>query len=1313
MNQTWEESLADGSYAQVRTVGGVIIENAPPVDIVGAYLIAGYIGCVSIYLSWCWFSRWWRSRGRMGEVLSGKLRLAAATGRVDILAAMQESVKDFDIDASVCGFTALHAACCQCQLNSVLWLCQMGADVNAVKHDGWSYTSLHYAACHGDLQCVQVLCAFGANVESKAFHGATPAEIAAEKGHSEVASYLDSVASNKVVPDIQQYEGQMFVREQNEFPWTLVAGQIEPCASSSLESYLKRGYEGMGTPGTSPAVHLRGFRVLAVLYLGISASYLVWRALRSLNPGWWYFYSSPFWIFEVFSWTLGLCFVYSLYYQIDRPGRDIAEILEQEEFPRVDIFICRYSEPVEVLEATVVAALNIDYPGKKLCVHILDDGKSKEVKAMHRRLGYQLRYMGREATLKYISRPKVAGVQHHAKAGNINHCLLTESSVSTDYILVLDCDMIIHPTFLRRTLAHFFRENDYGSWCQKDFAALLQTPQDFWNVDSDDPMVHCARFFYGPMLKGRDGAGACPCCGTGVLFKRDILVSIGGQSYGSITEDCNTAMQLLSSGFANMFMDERLVYGMAPETISGVFKQRLRWAMGALQILYRDNPLRKRGLTMSQSFLFFEIGAHHYLAIGTALMAVVPLFYIFLSVSPVVVQYLWEFCIVFSVFFTSNRLMMWWAHRGCTSGGSLELWRGGQMWVWMCPNHIKAIVKTFFGESSLHRLFNFEITFHVTEKRQISTNVWCSLLSTWPLLLYFFASMAALIFFIVMTALQNYSAWEIVMAATAVAWCLYICLCIWPPISVLLPRIETEQGWKISWDEAIDESMFVVDEKKRVVKKRSKKSKRILGTKYSQKIREMEEGNDQVLAELTNNIVDKFRPASSSENFISPFDLDYGNRSSCNIQRAQSKISANSSKKEKGGRRMLSSAIASMNIFRSKSEKTQERRSGSPGTSRFDNIGRIALPQKTGKQFCKSAIFTSMILPEPVGISRNASTRIDTRHLSLGQLLSQAHSRIESGPKQNIEQKLNDNLRSLCNSALRSAMASIQTKPTFEQEIVNRANNLHITDEGRVFKENEEVGVGALTENIITHLNLRNHSNRSSDFLSPFLEYESNEMDENDDETGEKKGMQSMHKEGSKKSHSGQCSTLQGINNSSWQGQSAGADGNVPSWSTEIHPVSYTNEMQRMLSLPVRLNPRDVQKCGKELLRSMELSRIASFENTQTTDWKNDIPEIHIHMGERATDVLRSRIANQPGSIILSHIFAELSQMQPSALEKAGFVLPVVPDSIFDHTIASKPSFEFRVLPSKTLMFFAINFLILGGVLTGGILAIFFGNDAV
>jgi hypothetical protein len=64
--------------------------------------------------------------------------------------------------------------------------------------------------------------------------------------------------------------------------------------------------------------------------------------------------------------------------------------------------------------------------------------------------------------------------------------------------------------------------------------------------------------FKRPLLPLRPAAG-----------RRDILVSIGGQAYGSVTEDYNTAMHLMSAGFATMYLNERLVFGMVPEDIQG------------------------------------------------------------------------------------------------------------------------------------------------------------------------------------------------------------------------------------------------------------------------------------------------------------------------------------------------------------------------------------------------------------------------------------------------------------------------------------------------------------------------------------------------------------------------------------------------------------------------------------------------------------------------------------------------------------------------------------------------------------------------
>ncbi len=71
---------------------------------------------------------------------------------------------------------------------------------------------------------------------------------------------------------------------------------------------------------------------------------------------------------------------------------------------------------------------------------------------------------------------QVQGVPHHAKAGNINHALLKGGVARGDYVLVLDCDMLVHPDFLVRTIGHMY-EQQGGQWVPKDKVGFLQTPQ--------------------------------------------------------------------------------------------------------------------------------------------------------------------------------------------------------------------------------------------------------------------------------------------------------------------------------------------------------------------------------------------------------------------------------------------------------------------------------------------------------------------------------------------------------------------------------------------------------------------------------------------------------------------------------------------------------------------------------------------------------------------------------------------------------------------------------------------------------------------
>lgn len=265
-------------------------------------------------------------------------------------------------------------------------------------------------------------------------------------------------------------------------------------------------------------------------------------------------------------------------------------------------------------------------------------------------------------------------------------------------------------------------------------------------------------------------------------------------------------MTFFGAGFASMFLKDRMVYGQAPEDITNVLSQRLRWSMGALQILYKSNPLKHPGLTARQSLLFYEAGAYHFMSIPMVIFMFVPLIYTYGQISPISANHLWELIATFGTYWICSRCMWLWISRS-TYGGQLELWRSWQVFVWQSPNNVKAIWKVTMAEVGwLKRLTKKEIKFAVTDKKsgkdneKVKESVTAkSIALAWPYLGYYIVVVFSVIYVIVMGALHYFSTVLVMANFCGLFWAFLNCWCMWPVISTILPRTETTTGWKIQW----------------------------------------------------------------------------------------------------------------------------------------------------------------------------------------------------------------------------------------------------------------------------------------------------------------------------------------------------------------------------------------------------------------------------------------------------------------------------------------------------------------------------------
>ncbi|SFG25280.1 glycosyltransferase family 2 protein [Methylobacterium gossipiicola] len=321
-----------------------------------------------------------------------------------------------------------------------------------------------------------------------------------------------------------------------------------------------------------------------ILFGAVTATFIVcyalWRwhdTLPRIEPGIDKLWPYLFFAFEMVAIVYTLMSIVILFRFKNRSAeadREQAKLAASGAWPAVDIFICTYNEPLDVVEKSIIPALAVDYPNAT--VWVCDDTRRDWLKAFCAEVG-----------ANYLTRPDNKG----AKAGNLNNALrLTAARTNAPIILVLDADFAVAPNILKRAVGLF-----HDPRC-----AVVQTPQFFFNADpiqhnlmAADAWVDDQRIFFDVFQPAKDAWGCAFCVGTSFLVRRDRVNAMGGFPHDAICEDINLTYSLMRHGYRTHWLNERLSAGLSAEGLPEYITQRTRWCLGTIQVaLLKQGPFR-------------------------------------------------------------------------------------------------------------------------------------------------------------------------------------------------------------------------------------------------------------------------------------------------------------------------------------------------------------------------------------------------------------------------------------------------------------------------------------------------------------------------------------------------------------------------------------------------------------------------------------------------------------------------------------------------------------------------------------------------
>ena len=263
-------------------------------------------------------------------------------------------------------------------------------------------------------------------------------------------------------------------------------------------------------------------------------------------------------------WMIGAVF---FYFKNEKPflKDQIPTLRENEQWPGVSIIIPCYNESENVYE-TMQYALNVKYP--EFEVIAVNDGSKDDT------LIKLLDIAKNNPKLKVVNLAENQGKALGLQAGAL--------VAKYDYLVGIDGDALIDEYCAYWIVKHFIR--------YPQVAAVTGNPR-IRNRTSLLGKIQVGEFssIVGMIKRAQRSFGRLFTV-SGVItgFRKSAVHEVGYWSPDMLTEDIDITWKLQRNGWDVRFEPRALVWILMPETLKGLWKQRLRWAMGGAQVMLKN-----------------------------------------------------------------------------------------------------------------------------------------------------------------------------------------------------------------------------------------------------------------------------------------------------------------------------------------------------------------------------------------------------------------------------------------------------------------------------------------------------------------------------------------------------------------------------------------------------------------------------------------------------------------------------------------------------------------------------------------------------